>query len=245
VAGRSTAVLEVQRRERLRAHEYLAEQLRRQIALQLVQPGQALPPERELSRLFGVGRRTVREAIGLLVQDGLIESRRGRTGGNFVVRGSLAGGQPSRLVDQLREDRSALEEALVYRLELEPAAAARAAVAASGEDLVRIRTAAQRAAGALGDAEFMERDTEFHLAIARASHNRLLAEGIERVRVLLGTALIALPASDLWHGRTNEEHAAIVVALEAGDAVAARSAMRLHVQHTERSIQALLAALEG
>ena len=50
--------------EQVRAHEYVAEQVRRQLVLGLVAPGDALPPERELARMFGVGRATVQRAIG-------------------------------------------------------------------------------------------------------------------------------------------------------------------------------------
>src|SRR5258708_30594390 len=71
--------------EQQRAHEYGAEQIRRQIGLGIIAPGEALPPERELSRLFGVGRVTIQLAIGMLEADRLITTRRGRSGGSFVL----------------------------------------------------------------------------------------------------------------------------------------------------------------
>ena len=75
-----------ERLEQQRAHEYVAEQIRRQIVLRLIPSGQALPPERELAAIFGVGRATVQQAIRLLAEDHLLESRRGRHGGgNFVL----------------------------------------------------------------------------------------------------------------------------------------------------------------
>src|SRR4051812_14792974 len=69
----------------LRAHEYVAEQLRRQIGLRMVLPDDGLPSERELSGLFGVGRATVQAAIRLLEAERLVETRRGRNGGTFVL----------------------------------------------------------------------------------------------------------------------------------------------------------------
>ena len=69
--------------EQQRAHEYVAEQIRRQIGLGIIAPGEALPPERELARLFGVGRVTIQLAIGTLEADRLITTRRGRSGGNW------------------------------------------------------------------------------------------------------------------------------------------------------------------
>jgi len=72
----------------LRAHEYVAEQLRRHIALRLVAPGCALPSERELAVMFGVGRPTVQHALRILESERRLEARRGRLGGTFVLEPS-------------------------------------------------------------------------------------------------------------------------------------------------------------
>src|SRR5438309_3908128 len=78
-------VVQFDRIEQLRAYEYVAEQIRRQIMLRLVQTGQALPPVRELADMFRVGRTTVQQAIVELEEEGLVERCRGRTGGTFAV----------------------------------------------------------------------------------------------------------------------------------------------------------------
>src|SRR3954452_15563657 len=81
-----THAVRFERLEQQRAHEYVAEQIRRQIILRLIPAGQALAPERDLATMFGVGRATVQLAIRMLVDDQMVESRRGRHGGgNFVV----------------------------------------------------------------------------------------------------------------------------------------------------------------
>ena len=49
-----------------RAHDFVVEQIRRQIALGILAPGSALPAERELMKIFGIGRVTVQLAIGQL-----------------------------------------------------------------------------------------------------------------------------------------------------------------------------------
>src|SRR3954452_21058009 len=67
-----------------KAHEYVAEQIRRHIALRLIAPGESLPSERELAAMFGVGRPTIQLAVKDLAADRLVESRRGRRGGTFV-----------------------------------------------------------------------------------------------------------------------------------------------------------------
>ena len=204
--------------EQLRAHELVAEQIRRQIALRLVSPGQSLPPERELARLFGVGRATVQQAIELLEGERLLESRRGRSGGTFVVGCTQGDETPVGVLDRVRKERETILEALVFRAELEPAAAAAAAGARRQRDLAAMKAACRAAAATEDDAEFMEHDTELHLALGRATGNRYFAEALERLRLVLNDALVALPDSALWHARSNREHEALLGALEAGDA---------------------------
>ncbi|MDX6438209.1 MAG: GntR family transcriptional regulator, transcriptional repressor for pyruvate dehydrogenase complex [Gaiellaceae bacterium] len=227
-----------------RAHEEVAEQIRRQIVLRVVAPAGALPPERELARLFGVGRATVQRAIGLLEEEGLVERRRGRTGGTFVVGAAGSAGSADRLIETLRATRAAVEEALAYRLEVEPAAAEAAALARTDADLARLAVAASAAAAAQDDAEFMESDTDFHLILAATTGNRFFADAIERTRLALNDALVALPDSPVWHAWSNRDHRAILHAVEAADGRRARTAMSRHVRHTDASVRALLATVD-
>ena len=89
----------------------------------------------------------------------------------------------------------------------------------------------------------MRHDTEFHLALARATGNGLLVATLEDVRTRLGDALGLLPESDLWARRISGEHEAVIAAIEARDGEAADAAMREHVVNAERSVRALLAAI--
>lgn len=227
----------------LRAHEEVAEQIRRGIALRLVGSSGVLPPERDLARQFGVGRATVQKAIALLEADGLVERRRGRRGGTFLVGATSPDGDAQRLIEALRRNRDEIAEALEFRLAVEPPAAALAALKGRAEGLQQVAVAVEAAAAARSDAEFMEHDTEFHLAVGRAGGNRFLAEAIERLRLVLNDALAALPDSDAWHSWSNEEHGRIVAALLARDAETARDAMAAHVLHAEDAIRALLRSL--
>ncbi|HEY3069702.1 MAG TPA: FCD domain-containing protein [Gaiellaceae bacterium] len=229
--------------EQVRAHEYVAEQIRRQLVLRLVAPGHALPPERELARMFAVGRATVQRAIADLEAEGLVERRRGRTGGTFARETPSGQRGLGRILGKLRKNRGLIEEALAFRLDVEPAAAGLAARERKDVDVTRMAAACRRAAEARTDAGFMQHDTDFHLAVARATRNRFYLREIERLRIVLDGPLVALPDSELWHDRSNKEHEAILRAIEDGDERTARAAMRLHVEHTDRSIKALLHAL--
>ena len=66
------------------------------IALGLLKVGERLPPEAALSDMFGVGGATLREALAELREQGVVETRRGRSGGTFVVN------QPPTRTDAIR-----------------------------------------------------------------------------------------------------------------------------------------------
>jgi GntR family transcriptional regulator, transcriptional repressor for pyruvate dehydrogenase complex len=208
-----------------RAHEYVAEQIRRQIGLGLLAPRQALPNERELASSFGVGRATVQQAVRLLEAERLVETRRGRHGGTFVTQHSDDGLAMDYLLARLRRERARVVSALDFRKVVEPEVAALAAAVSDRELIVEAREAASRAERAESDSDFMGADTEFHLALANATENEFLVEAIERIRLVLNDALLALPGSALWHERSVRDHEEILAGVEGRDADRAAAAL--------------------
>jgi DNA-binding FadR family transcriptional regulator len=231
--------------EQQRAHEYVAEQIRRQIGLGIIAPGEALPPERELARLFGVGRVTIQLAIGMLEADRLITTRRGRSGGSFVLAPTDGHGALDFRVLEVAQSAGLIREAIDFRQVVEPAAAQAAARSRTGRELAAIGSAAERMAGAGTDAEFMREDTAFHLAIARATGNRFLVEAIEQGRLHLNSVLALLPESQAWHEVSVSEHGGILDALARCDPDAAHELMYEHVKRTADSAGALLTSLDA
>jgi DNA-binding FadR family transcriptional regulator len=226
-----------------RAHEHVAEEIRRRIGLRLVRSGESLPSDRELAEEFGVGRATVQAAIRLLEADRLVVTKRGRHGGTFVL--SLHDDELARdyLIARLRRSEQAITEALAFREIVEPHAAALAATQRTDEELASIATAAARAASVEDDADFTARDNAFHLSIASASHNAFVREAIVQVRLILNDALLARPADPTWQRRTGVEHDAILQAIAGQDPEAAAEAMRSHAAWTANNVRALLTDL--
>lgn len=239
----SDALVAYERIEPLRAHEYVAEQLRRHIGLGIVAAGEAFPPERELAQRFGVGRATIQHALRLLEADRLVQSRRGRHGGTFVVAPQRDEQGLQRLLLELRLSKDQVADALVYRRVMEETTARLAAQVATAPEIDAIAAAQESMRDSPDDTDFHRRDTEFHLLVARASHNALLYEGVERARLLLNTAIFAQPESELWHERIARGHDAILGAIRAHDPKRATRAMAAHLEQTEQSIRAFLAAL--
>jgi DNA-binding FadR family transcriptional regulator len=229
--------------QQLRAHEYVAEQVRRHIALRLVGPGESLPSERELAATFGVGRPTIQHALRLLEADHLIEARRGRHGGTFVSVPAENTGAMDELLARVLRHRKELEELLIFRRAIEPRVAWEAARTRRREDLTAMSRAMAGMARARTEPDYMRHDTEFHLAIARATRNRFMLAAIEDVRLRLNDAISLLPESNTWHRRLGGEHDAIVAAIQSRDGDAAERAMDHHVAASELSVRAVMTAI--
>lgn len=238
-----TSGVRFERIQQLRAHEYVAEQIRRHISLRLIKPGEALPAERELAVMFGVGRPTIQHALRLLEASGLVEARRGRSGGTFVTQRDGDSLAVDELMIRVLRNRKELEDLLQYRRIVEPAVARVAASARRGADLAAMRRAIQGMAAAATEPDYMRHDTDFHLALARATGNLVLAGVIEDIRSKLNDAMTLLPESDTWHRRLSNEHEALFEAIEAGDGDDAERRMEQHVANSEQSLRAVLAAI--
>jgi GntR family transcriptional regulator, transcriptional repressor for pyruvate dehydrogenase complex len=229
--------------EPLRAHEYVAEQLRRHIGLGVVAAGQVLPSERELASMFGVGRATIQAAIRLLAAHGLVESRRGRGGGTFVIEPARDEASHQRVLLELKLARVDVEEALLYRRVIEEGSVRLACKNATKSDIKKLDAFRAQMEEAQSDLQFHRYDNEFHIQLGQAAGSKLLREAAERSRLELNSAILALPETDVWHERINREHDAIVRAIEAHDQRAAARRMSRHLDHTEKAVRAMLAAL--
>jgi GntR family transcriptional repressor for pyruvate dehydrogenase complex len=226
-----------------KAHEYVAEQIRRHIALRLIAPGESLPSERELASMFGVGRPTIQLALKELAADRLVESRRGRRGGTFVLEPADDTVVQDELISRLLGRREELEELLDYRRSVEPLISKMAARLRKRNDLSAMRTTIRNMVSAREEPDYMRFDTEFHLAVARATQNRYLVRQMEEIRLQLNDALSLLPESETWHRRISGEHESIFDAIDARDARAAEEATLVHVDNSDRSVRATLAAI--
>lgn len=226
-----------------RAHDYVYEQLARHIGLGLIGVGEPLPPERNLAAVFGVGRTTIQRAIQMLEEEHLVETRRGRLGGTFVLGTQADEAGHRRLLASLRAASDDIRDALVLRRITEEATARIAASEATEAEIGDMEATLERMEAATSELDYHRYDTEFHLQIARASHNALLYESAERARLILNNAILALPESTAWHARIQKEHRAVVDAISRGDGTGAQAVIADHLDHTDTSIRAMLFAL--
>jgi DNA-binding FadR family transcriptional regulator len=240
------------------AFEETVERLLTVIKLGVVGPGARFPAERELAAQLGISRLTLREAIRELHQAGYVESRRGRFGGTFVTYTPPApdAGELRRMAI---EDGDKLTDALTFRLAVETGAAERLATllaqapppqartklsgpappaAGDPRDVLLARLSAVKAAT---PQDYRRLDTLFHLSIAELTGSSLLATACADARMRLNDLLNAIPVLRRNIDHTAGQHTAIVVAILAGEADAARHAVAEHLEGTAALLRAFLA----
>lgn len=212
----------------------LVETVRDYIRSEGLGPGDRLPPERELVRVLGGSRGTMRRALDALRTEGLLW--RG------VGQGTFLGPPPRAHSRALHQDAGAPAglqmtnpaEVLEARSVLEPRMTAIAALRATPADLARLDRSLRACATARVLADFEAADSAFHCAVAHACHNAML--------ISLFQALNEARQGDLW-GRLKQasltsermnryvrQHQAIRDAIADRDRMAAETAMRDHLR---------------
>ena len=152
--------------------EEVASKLQEQISLGQYKINEKLPIEAELMKSFGVGRSSIREAMKLLANSGLLRIQQGV--GTFVQE--VTGTQEP--MDQ-RLKRASLKDLDEVRQLLELKIAEKAAINRTDDDIVAMK---QHLANRMKTAneglleECVEADIQFHIAIAEASKNEILAD---------------------------------------------------------------------
>jgi DNA-binding FadR family transcriptional regulator len=213
-----------------KASDVLADELRARIRSGEWPEGLALPAERDLSAQSGLSRTTVREALRMLEVDGLIEIRPGRGGGARVRR--PAGDEFTRQLELFIWGRNISAEHLHdVRTALEALGAEGAARHRTLDDLTELAARTEAVENAVGDLkDYLDANLAWHLAVVRASHNELLVSFMEVLSTAIheATEIEAFDSEDV-RASTLKIHRAILAAIVAGDADAARRRMSRHV----------------
>ena len=210
------------------AFEDTVARLLQAVRLGIVEPGGALPPERDLAVRFSVSRDTVRDAIRSLSDAGYLVSRRGRYGGTFVSERLPAEGEV--VAATAMPTAAEIDDVLGLREILEVGAAraaARRTLSADDRDALWQRLAETSAADA---ADYRRLDSRLHLTIGQLVGTptlvSLMADNRTRVNELLDH--IPLLATNIAH--SNRQHEAIVAAILTGNRERAAQEMSEHLE---------------
>jgi GntR family transcriptional repressor for pyruvate dehydrogenase complex len=214
-----------------KASDVLAERLRHEILEGSLDPGAALPPERTLAEDSGLSRTVVREALRILEIEGLITIRPGRNGGS-IVRQPDADSFTRSLDVFIRGRKVRFHAILEAREQLEPVCAQLAAERRTAAELRALTDATEAVERQLGDVSaYLTANVDWHVTVARISHNELLSAFMEALATAVRTA------TDIKDFNSRDvrkaailAHRRVLDAITDGDGPRARHLMERHVQ---------------
>lgn len=224
-SARNTAFIRLRQEGRT---DEVARRLVEAIELGMFAEGQQLPSESELALQLGVATVTLREALVVLRQRGLIETRRGRNGGSFVCAPVEL---PEALLLQRLRDMSGpdLRDLGDEQTAISGTAARLAAKRSSPEQQARIAQHIETLGQACSRLARHRADARFHIEVAAAAQSLRLTSAEMRLQSEVGELLWMEAAGGGDVTVVEHEHRAILEALVAGDAVLAGALAEAHV----------------
>ncbi len=204
--------------------------------------GDHLPSERELAEQFGVSRTVIREVIRGLVAKGLLEVQ---SGSGTVIRLPSAESISQSMALYLQAGQPDFNYAPVHEVRrlLEIEIAGLAAERRTAEDIQQLEDIVREMPRAVEDRErFVRNDIEFHLALARATHNELfllLLNSITDIMITVRQMGYMVPGS---RAQACHDHTAIFEQVRQRNGEGARQAMSAHLAESEAIVQRALAA---
>ncbi|WP_243795190.1 FadR/GntR family transcriptional regulator [Saccharopolyspora gloriosae] len=219
-----------------RAWERVLAQIEDDLLNGRIAPGQRLPGERALAEELQVGRSSVREAMRVLEALGLLRAQTGSgPDAGAVILARPTGGMSALLRLQVAGQGFQVRDVVRTRLVLETASVTELAAATEPVDLV----AAAELLDAMDDpdlaaSEFLALDAQFHLSLAQATGNEVIAAMMSGLRDSIENyTRETLPLLRSWEdtsARLRVEHRAVLDAIRSGDGAAAGGRMTAHIK---------------
>jgi len=216
----------------------IAEQIKTLINNGDLKPGDALPPERELVKVFNVSRASLREALNTLAGMGFLEmSHKHRT----VVKSLASGRMTDPLHHLLKEDIKTVFELIEVRKAIESWSAYHAAKRATPDDIARLEESVESMRMKIEQGiSVIEDDANFHLAISEATHNKIQTHLMFSIYDILKESL-GKYYENIEMQEVYEQHCKVVDAIRKRDSALASRRMHEHLDYVEISVKKLAA----
>jgi len=214
--------------------ETIIQQIKNQIKKGILKPGEKLPSERKLSDLLGVSRTSVREAIQALAFSGYLEVIQGK--GTYILEIAT---QYDEIVNFFSEfSNYSLDYLMEARIMLEGEFARLAALNASQEEIDVIEKIFNKIAKSKDLNSFVIKDLEFHLTIAKATHNPFMY-GLMKIigEMLYKETQRIIGRSRYTKENTIENTRNLVQAIKQRDAEKAKELMGEHIRDVKVSLE--------
>lgn len=199
-------------------------------------PGDRLPPERELAQILGVSRASVREAMRLLDMKGLIVVRPGA--GTFITEDAIEA--IVQAFSSLLEGNNAAGDVFEMRLLLEPHVVSLAAERATEGDVTEMERILNAQEGEIDDGGTgVEHDAQFHFAISEATKNVALITVTHAISDILSQSREDELLSPERSRLSLQSHRQILSAIERKDPTEAEAAMHRHIADIDKEVHDL------
>ena len=220
-----------------RIPEEIVGQISQLVSDGVLNPGDKLPPERELAQQMNVSRASVREAMRLLDTTGVVVVRPGA--GTFIAEDSIQA-----IVDAVSslksDDNAPIRDTFEMRLLLEPHVASLAAERAGENDILRMRELLDaQEADILKGGTGVEFDSKFHFAIANATNNSALVAITEAISDILSRSREMSLLSPERSQLSLQSHLEILQSIQSGRRKQAEEAMTQHIARIDREVHNL------
>jgi DNA-binding FadR family transcriptional regulator len=215
----------------LSAPEAIVERILETLTSGELRAGDKLPDEAQLAMSFGVARMTLRNALVVLRELGLVSTARGRFGGTFVtadVRERLR-----EMALEKKVSSEALRSLSDWRRAISGEACFLAARRASDAQLAAIADSAHGFVEGISDVDARRSaDARFHVLIAEIAGSHHLVEQERAIQDEFGVVYTSLPSIRQPVGTLSMDHDLLVEALRSRDADRARAEMIAHIEST-------------
>jgi len=212
----------------------IAEQIKALIKEGDLKPGDALPPERELVKVFNVSRASLREALNSLTGMGFLEmSQKQRT----IVKSLASGRMTEPLHLLIKDDIQTVFELIEVRKAIETWNAYHAAIRAKDDDIARLDSSIESMKSKIEQQiSVVEDDADFHLAMAEATHNKiqthLMFSIYDLLKESLGGYYESIDMQDIF-----DQHRKVLDAIKKRDPDLASRRMRDHLDYVESRVK--------
>jgi GntR family transcriptional repressor for pyruvate dehydrogenase complex len=212
---------------RISISDEIVNQIMARISTGELKPGQRLPSERELCKMFAAGRSSLREALRCLCIVGVLNARVGEGTSVAADGGKFFGRMAEWRVITERHD---IEDMMELRTAIEGVTAASAALRGDEQDLARLQALLVKMEDSIdNEKRFAAFDLDFHLALAKACGNLLILDLLAMIRTQLENTLSRVLLLPNARPLSLKEHTAVVRAIKRRDPDAARKAMQAHL----------------
>lgn len=191
-------------------------------------PGDKIPNENDLSEELHVSRTTLREAIRILVTNGILEIQRGR--GTFIRKNIK--------LDEIENMHSLIttkvkaRDLYEIRLIFEPEMAYLATLRASDNEIRRIVSNGKQVEEKIAKGEDRtEAEQAFHKSIAKATHNEFINKLMPVIYQAIDKGIALSEEKDSVVKDTVSDHKMIMEFMEARNPEGAKNAMKIHILH--------------